>query len=47
MFKYCDEDGEVNMEHNPNGSLKNIAAFAIRKEMFWNDASPERACDKI
>tara|TARA_B100001564_G_scaffold119315_1_gene99419 strand:+ start:157 stop:843 length:687 start_codon:yes stop_codon:yes gene_type:complete len=47
MFKYCDENGEVNMENNPNGSLKNIAGICNKeRNVFGMMPHPERACDK-
>jgi phosphoribosylformylglycinamidine synthase len=27
LFRYCDRDGEISMEANPNGSLENIAGI--------------------
>ena len=47
MFKYCDKNGEVNMEFNPNGSVKNIAGVCNKeKNVFGMMPHPERACDK-
>ena len=46
MFKYCDASGEVNMEFNPNGSIKNIAGICNKeKNVFGMMPHPERACD--
>tara|TARA_Y100001933_G_C18816433_1_gene487261 strand:- start:122 stop:808 length:687 start_codon:yes stop_codon:yes gene_type:complete len=47
VFKYCDENGDVNMEHNPNGSLKNIAGICNKeRNVFGMMPHPERACDQ-
>ena len=46
MFKYCDASGEVNMEFNPNGSIKNIAGICNKeKNVLGMMPHPERACD--
>ena len=46
LFKYCSSEGEVNMEFNPNGSLKNIAGVCNKeKNVFGMMPHPERACD--
>ena len=35
VFRYCDENGEINEEANPNGSRSNIAGICNqRREMF-------------
>ena len=45
-FKYCEENGEINVESNPNGSLKNIAGICNdKKNVFGMMPHPERACD--
>ena len=47
MFKYCDENGEINMEFNPNGSTKNIAGICNKeKNVFGMMPHPERAASK-
>ena len=33
-FKYCNENGDVNEENNPNGSLNNIAGIFNEKKIF-------------
>ena len=33
-FKYCDKNGNVNEENNPNGSLNNIAGIFNEKKIF-------------
>ena len=47
MFKYCNINGDVNMEFNPNGSIKNIAGICNKtKNVFGMMPHPERACDE-
>ena len=47
LFKYCDENGEVNEESNPNGSLDNIAGICnAQKNVFGMMPHPERASEK-
>ena len=46
IFKYCDENGEINKRSNPNGSLKNIAGICnLKRNVFGMMPHPERACD--
>lgn len=48
VFKYCDENGNITKEANPNGSLDNIAGI-INKEgnVLGMMPHPERACEMI
>ena len=47
-FKYCDENGDVNDQFNPNGSLNNIAGiFNSKKNILGMMPHPERMVDKI
>ena len=47
-FKYCDENGNVNEETNPNGSLNNIAGiFNDKKNILGMMPHPERMVDDI
>jgi phosphoribosylformylglycinamidine synthase I len=47
-FKYCDENGNVNEENNPNGSLNNIAAiFNDKKNILGMMPHPERMIDRV
>jgi len=47
-FKYCDENGNINQENNPNGSLNNIAGvFNDKKNILGMMPHPERMVDKI
>lgn len=48
LFCYCDEQGNVNSESNPNGSLENIAGVCnAQKNVFGMMPHPERAADEI
>lgn len=47
LFRYCDADGNVTPESNPNGSLQNIAGVCnARKNVFGMMPHPERAADQ-
>ena len=46
LFKYCDENGHINTEANPNGSLLNIAGVCnVERNVFGMMPHPERAND--
>jgi len=46
IFKYCNENGELTDESNPNGSLENIAGVCnAGKNVFGMMPHPERASD--
>ncbi len=46
LFKYCNENGEITNESNPNGSLKNIAGICNKdRNVFGMMPHPERASD--
>jgi phosphoribosylformylglycinamidine synthase len=46
LFSYCDEEGNINEESNPNGSLLNIAGITNKtKNVFGMMPHPERAAD--
>jgi len=46
LFKYCDENGEINEEANPNGSIDNIAGICnLNKNVFGMMPHPERASE--
>lgn len=48
LFKYCSQDGVVNEEVNPNGSLENIAGVCNEsRNVFGMMPHPERAVDPI
>lgn len=47
LFRYCDEQGNVTDEANPNGALENIAGICNEnKNVFGMMPHPERAADK-
>lgn len=47
LFQYCDEEGNVNEEVNPNGSIENIAGITNKgKNIFGMMPHPERAADE-
>jgi phosphoribosylformylglycinamidine synthase I len=47
LFRYCDENGNVNEAGNPNGALENIAGICNEgKNVFGMMPHPERASDK-
>ena len=47
-FKYCNEDGKVNEDSNPNGSLENIAGiFNSKKNILGMMPHPERMVEEI
>ena len=47
LFRYCDENGTVNPESNPNGATQNIAGICnSKKNVFGMMPHPERAADK-
>ena len=47
-FKYCDENGLVNQDSNPNGSLENIAGiFNSNKNILGMMPHPERMVDDL
>ena len=46
LFRYCDVDGKVTEESNPNGSLDNIAGITNKtKNVFGMMPHPERCAD--
>jgi phosphoribosylformylglycinamidine synthase len=48
LFKYCDEDGKVTNEANPNGTSLNIAGICNEKRnVFGMMPHPERAAEGI
>ncbi len=47
LFYYCDQEGEISEESNPNGSLENIAGVTnTTKNVFGMMPHPERAADE-
>lgn len=48
LFRYCDAEGNVSPEANPNGALNNIAGITNPgKNVFGMMPHPERAADSI
>jgi phosphoribosylformylglycinamidine synthase len=45
IFRYCDEQGQITEQANPNGSARNIAGICNEnKNVFGMMPHPERAC---
>ena len=48
LFRYCNENGNINLESNPNGSAKNIAGICNKeRNVFGKMPHPERACSNL
>ncbi|MEO8760987.1 MAG: phosphoribosylformylglycinamidine synthase subunit PurQ [Bacteroidia bacterium] len=48
LFTYCNEDGEITADANPNGALENIAGICnATKNVFGMMPHPERAADAL
>jgi len=48
IFRYCDKDGKVTNEANPNGSVNNIAGIINEQgNVLGMMPHPERRCDPI
>ncbi len=46
LFRYCDENGNITQEANPNGALENIAGICnAGRNVFGMMPHPERAAD--
>lgn len=46
LFRYCDENGNITADANPNGSLENIAGICNKnRNVFGMMPHPERAAD--
>lgn len=47
LFRYCDAEGKLREDANPNGSLENIAGVCNKeRNVFGMMPHPERACDE-
>ena len=47
-FKYCDKNGNLTKESNPNGSLENIAGiYNSKKNILGLMPHPERMIDNL
>lgn len=45
IYSYCHEDGEIHIDHSPNGSIKSIAGISNKqRNVFGMMPHPERAC---
>ena len=49
IYRYCDQDGNITAEANPNGAIYNIAGICNKeRNVFGMMPHPERACsDKL
>lgn len=48
VFRYCDADGEVSNENNPNGALENIAGIVnARGNVLGMMPHPERSSEEL
>lgn len=48
LFRYCEQDGSITKESNPNGSLHNIAGIINEQgNVMGMMPHPERACEAI
>jgi phosphoribosylformylglycinamidine synthase len=48
IFRYCDPDGTISEQANPNGSLKNIAGIVNREgNVMGMMPHPERVADPL
>ena len=45
IFRYCNENGEIHLDSNPNGAVNNIAGICNdNRNVFGMMPHPERAC---
>ena len=48
IFRYCDENGEIHINANPNGAINNIAGICNEtRNVFGMMPHPERACSEV
>jgi phosphoribosylformylglycinamidine synthase len=48
VFRYCDENGEITAESNPNGARSNIAGICNEnRNVLGMMPHPERACEEL
>lgn len=48
IYRYCDENGKLTAESNPNGAIRNIAGICNKKRnVFGMMPHPERACSTV
>ena len=47
-LKYCNKEGDITEESNPNGSINNIAGiYNLKKNVLGMMPHPERMIDKL
>ncbi|HRB18728.1 MAG TPA: phosphoribosylformylglycinamidine synthase subunit PurQ, partial [Chitinophagales bacterium] len=47
-FKYCDANGNINDNSNPNGSIENIAGICnVNRNVFGMMPHPERCAEEV
>ncbi len=48
IYSYCDKNGEIHIDHSPNGSLLSIAGISNKnRNVFGMMPHPERACSSF
>ena len=48
VFQYCDKDGNITEESNPNGSIQNIAGIInSKRNVLGMMPHPERVCESV
>jgi phosphoribosylformylglycinamidine synthase subunit PurQ / glutaminase len=48
VFRYCDENGELTADANPNGALSNIAGICnLDRNVLGMMPHPERSCEEL
>ena len=48
VFRYCDADGEITADANPNGARSNIAGICnLNRNVLGMMPHPERACEEM
>jgi phosphoribosylformylglycinamidine synthase len=48
LYRYCNSEGEVHIDHSPNGSLQSIAGITNKeRNVFGMMPHPERACSNV
>jgi phosphoribosylformylglycinamidine synthase len=46
IYRYCNEEGNITAESNPNGAINNIAGICnVDRNVFGMMPHPERACN--
>jgi phosphoribosylformylglycinamidine synthase len=48
IFRYCDENGLLTADSNPNGTIRHIAGICnAKRNVFGMMPHPERACSGV